>query len=860
MFKCLGEYVKAEEYLQKALKIEKEIGDKRGEASSYGNLGTVFQSLGEYVKAEEYHKKALKIRKEIGDKRGEATDYGNLGSVFSSLGEYVKAEEYYKKALKIRKEIGDKKGEATDYGNLGIVFYSLGEYVKAEEYVQKAFKIRKEIGDKSGEARDYGNLGAVFQCLGEFVKAEEYLQKALKIRKEIGDKNGEAASYGNLGTVFQCLGEYVKAEEYHKKALKIRKEIGDKRGEASSYANLGTVFSSLGEYVKPEEYLQKALKITKEIGDKMGEAESYGNLGTVFYSLGQYVKAEEYLQKALKISKEIGDKKGEAGVYQSLGVVFRYLGQNSKAKVYHEKALELSYKIGCIEQQFHSHLGLALDNLVLGGENLPEVEPNLLKSIKKSEEIRVFLRNEDQFKISFFDEHVSPYRLLCKLFCLTGKHVEALYVVELGRARALADIMSAQYSVEQQISANPHSWVGIEKILKAESNCVCLYIAYVGPQLFLWVLKSNKAILFRYIDVNDYYSNKEVKRTVDGVFSDKALRSFRIFPEEKCEDRALFPLDIYSHTNEELSQEDSQASPRLVEEDEDQEDAPPSISQCYKMIIAPVADLLDEPEIIIVPDRVLYKVPFAALEDENEKPVLETFRIHIAPSLTTLKLIQDSPADYHSQTGALIVGDPEVGNVTYKGRLQWMPPLDCARKEAEMIGRLLGTQPLIGDYATKRKVLDNIHSVSLIHFAAHGNAERGEIALAPSFPTNGYPTEEDYLLTMADISRVRLTAKLVVLSCCHSACGQIRSEGVVGIARAFLGSGARSVLVALWAIPDKATEQFMSRFYEHLVGGESASESLHQAMKWMRANGFSDKKQWAPFMLIGDNVAFDFRK
>ena len=156
-------------------------------------------------------------------------------------------------------------------------------------------------------------------------------------------------------------------------------------------------------------------------------------------------------------------------------------------------------------------------------------------------------------------------------------------------------------------------------------------------------------------------------------------------------------------------------------------------------------------------------------------------------------------------------------------------------------------------------MLENIHSVSLIHFAAHGNAERGEIALAPSFPTNSfYPQEEDYLLTMAEISHVRLTAKLVVLSCCHSARGQIRSEGVVGIARAFLGSGASSVLVALWAIQDEATEQFMNRFYEHLVGGESASESLHQAMKWMRANGFSEVAQWAPFMLIGDNVTFDF--
>ena len=278
------------------------------------------------------------------------------------------------------------------------------------------------------------------------------------------------------------------------------------------------------------------------------------------------------------------------------------------------------------------------------------------------------------------------------------------------------------------------------------------------------------------------------------------------------------------------------------------------------MIIAPVAVLLEEPEIIIVPDRVIYKIPFAALKDENEKYLSQTFRIRIVPSLTTLKLIQDSPADYHSQTGALIVGEPDVSHVYYKGSVGTLCPLPGARKEAEMIGRLIGAQPLLGEHATKQAVLQSIHSVSLIHFAAHSNAERGEIALAPSRSTYRIPQEQEYLLTMAEISQVRLRAKLVVLSCCHSARGQIRSEGVVGIARAFLGSGARSVLVALWALEDKATEQFMSRFYEHLVRGESASESLHQAMKWMRGNGYSAVGQWAPFMLIGDNVTFDFKK
>ncbi|RMX43111.1 hypothetical protein pdam_00006902 [Pocillopora damicornis] len=253
------------------------------------------------------------------------------------------------------------------------------------------------------------------------------------------------------------------------------------------------------------------------------------------------------------------------------------------------------------------------------------------------------------------------------------------------------------------------------------------------------------------------------------------------------------------------------------------------------MFIAPVYDLLEEPEVIIVPDRRLYKFPFAALsEKEGTEYLSETHRIRVIPSLTTLKIIQDSPQNYHSNTGALIIGNPKV---------DWFPPLPGARKEAEMVGRLVGVPPLVEAEATKQAVLERISSVSLIHFAAHGNAERGEIALSP-IPTsnsrNAIPPQEASMLTIGS--------------------GEIRAEGVIGIARAFLGSGARSVLVALWAIPDSATEQLMSRFYEHLVRGESASESLHQAMKWMRKNGLTKLSEWASFTLIGDDVRLESEK
>ena len=263
-----------------------------------------------------------------------------------------------------------------------------------------------------------------------------------------------------------------------------------------------------------------------------------------------------------------------------------------------------------------------------------------------------------------------------------------------------------------------------------------------------------------------------------------------------------------------------------------------------------MVDLTDDAEILIVPERSLHNIPFAALPDDTGKYFSQNYRIRIVPSLTNLKLIQDGPADYHSQTGALMIGNPDVGRVRYKRRLENISGLPHAEKEAIMVGEMLAVEPLLGKQATKQAVIQAINSVGLIQFAAHGFEGGDEIALAPRVGTSTkIPKEEDYLLTMSDISKVRLRAKLVVLSCCHSAREQIKAEGVVGIARAFLGSGARSVLVALWLVQDSATEQCMSRFYEHLVGGDNASESLHEAMKWMRCNGYSDVRQWAPFML-----------
>ncbi len=277
----------------------------------------------------------------------------------------------------------------------------------------------------------------------------------------------------------------------------------------------------------------------------------------------------------------------------------------------------------------------------------------------------------------------------------------------------------------------------------------------------------------------------------------------------------------------------------------------------YDVIVAPISDLIHGKEILFVPDGPLCLAPYAAFVDSNSNYLCEAFKIRVIPSLSSLKLITNCSPDYHRKSGALLVGDPCLKEVLYQESM--LTQLPCAKAEVKMIGDILHTVPLTGKEATKDEVLRRLPSVALVHIAAHGRMETGEIALAPNTSRSSQiPVEEDFLLTMKDVSNVQLRARLVVLSCCHSGRGEIKAEGVVGIARAFLGAGARSVLVSLWAIDDEATLEFMKSFYSHLAERRSAGESLNRAMKCMReSDEFSEVKYWAPFVLIGDDVTLD---
>ena len=779
------------------------MGDILQEMGIYCILGNVYRSHGDLKKAVHYHERHLEIARKVRDVSAEGTAYGNLGNDYHQLGDLKKAINYHEQSLEIARKVGDVSAEETAYDHLGCDCYKLGDFKKAINYHEQSLEIARNVGDVSAEGTAYGNLGYDYHALGDFTKAIYYNKQSLEISRKVGDVSAGGTAYGRFGNAYLALRDFEKGIHYHEQSLVIARKVGSVIAESSALFGLGNCYLELGESKTAIYYYEQCLDIERKVGNVSKEGRTYCNLGNAYHALGDLKKAVQYYEQSLVIARELEEKVVIGSVLHNLGTVFQSMGSSCKAVEYHQH------------------------------------------SIKTMNDVRRDLAFNDDWKVSLRNLYQNAYVSLWRLLLKQGKIVEALLSAEQGRAQALNDLMEFKYASKQYRAESGTEIETIADIVNGFPSST-IFLALEQQELIFWVFQKGKDVQFRRKRIPPGQFDAE-------TFLDNLMRTtkekIRGTTVVKCEDRSLD-----RNGDENLSDE---SSPPKKRQNQSINRLNSDLSVLYETIICPVQDLLLENEVIFVPEGPLCLAPFAAFMNSDSKYLCESFRIRVIPSLTSLKFISDCPADYHIKRGALIVGDPWIQDVTFEGTT--FKQLEFAREEAQMIGRILDTTPLIGEHATKNEVLKRLSSVALVHIAAHGRMATGEIALAPNpSPVSRSPGQEDFVLTMRDVLSAEMRAKLVVLSCCHSACGEIKAEGVVGIARAFLGAGARSVLVSLWAINDQATMEFMKIFYQHLVKGESASTALNQAMKSMReSDEFTEVKYWAPFVLIGDDVTLE---
>jgi CHAT domain-containing protein len=100
------------------------------------------------------------------------------------------------------------------------------------------------------------------------------------------------------------------------------------------------------------------------------------------------------------------------------------------------------------------------------------------------------------------------------------------------------------------------------------------------------------------------------------------------------------------------------------------------------------------------------------------------------------------------------------------------------------------------------------------------------------------------------INNFNLDADLVSLSACQTGLGQLTGEGLIGFTRAFMTSGARSLLVSLWRVDDESTRKLMVHFYRQYLAHGNKGLALKLAMAETRKR-HPEPRFWAGFTLVG---------
>lgn len=110
----------------------------------------------------------------------------------------------------------------------------------------------------------------------------------------------------------------------------------------------------------------------------------------------------------------------------------------------------------------------------------------------------------------------------------------------------------------------------------------------------------------------------------------------------------------------------------------------------------------------------------------------------------------------------------------------------------------------------------------------------------------------DGLLYAEEIADLDMSfCRLLVLGACNTALGSVTQDGVIGLQSAFKEAGVGTILMTLWSINDKASAEFMKRFYTYLHKGKTKHESLDLARRdLIRSEDFSDPIYWAPFIML----------
>jgi CHAT domain-containing protein/Tfp pilus assembly protein PilF len=909
LYYSIGEYKKAEPLFRRSLEIKEKVFGPNDLKVAYelGVLGRLYQQNGDYIKAEPLFIRSLAIRENAlgADHPLVAASLNFLGILYRDEGRYEKVESLLSRALSISEKVThpNQIEIATSLTDLAVFYQETGDYSKAESLYPRIIAIYEEA-EHSFLAVALDNLGNLYKAKGDYGKAEALFLRALAAKeKEHGLNHPDVAvSLNNLANVYQLESKYEKVEGLYTRSLEIlEKAFGhDHPTVASSLSNLGSFYESQKDYLKAEEVYLRSLAIRERIlgAEHPSVAISLNNLATLYIRLGNPTKAEPLYLRALAIwLRAYGpNHPNVAGCLSSLAVLYQAKGSLAQAIDFNlrnaegrEKNLALNLSSGSERQR-----------LIYLNQSVDEKDVHISLHVKDAPD------NKDAVRLA-----------LTTVLRRKGRALDAMTdtIANLRRRasnedQSLLDQLASYRSQLSVLTLRGHGKEGIE-----EHNTNLKAIEEKIENLEAQISQFSAEFRARLVPIN----LENVQRVIpkDSVLVEFVL--YRPFDAKAANKEEQFGKPHYvaylvRHQGEptwaELGDSDSINKKidafRKAVRDRGRKDVNLLARSVDEAVMQPLRKLIGNTRhVFLCPDGALNLLPFAALVDERNHYLLESYLFTYLTSGRDLLRLQEKIS---SKQPMMILADPDFGEIDKSAHASpssasaadglsnlYFSRLERTELEAEELKKLFPqAEVLVREKATETAV-KQARSPQILHIATHGffldgNAQlqaelKGEqtrlLVRRREGPSNKNDTSgaelinplmrsglglagantqrggegNDGILTAFEATGLDLWGtKLVVLSACDTGVGEIKNgDGVYGLRRALVLAGSESQMMSLWPVSDRGTRELMIEYYRRLKADDGRSEALRQVqLRMLKDPNRRHPFYWASFIQSGE--------
>jgi putative nucleotidyltransferase with HDIG domain len=204
-----GSIESAREKFYRALELGRASPELRGRTEQ--NLGVLANIQGALAEALAHYQQSLLAFESIGDNRGCAIAYHNLGMVSADRELWDDADRYYARSFEIAEAIGDIHLQGLGLLNHAEVHLARQRYDQAKHDAEAALGIFDQIGSKLDKADAYKVIGRAYRETGRHALAESRLRAAIDLSVSTGSILSEAEASRELALLYQSMGRNQEA-------------------------------------------------------------------------------------------------------------------------------------------------------------------------------------------------------------------------------------------------------------------------------------------------------------------------------------------------------------------------------------------------------------------------------------------------------------------------------------------------------------------------------------------------------------------------------------------------------------------------------------------------------------------------